>query len=293
MEMKLSKYFILVSSLIITTLLKAQDKNENFNFEMYPKPEFGYKQVYIQVPAEQNEANYKLELFIGFETMVDCNYHTIIGSIKEKNIEGWGYSYFQVESEGKMTSTLMGCMDQELSKKFIHMIPQSISYNSKLPIVLNIPSNFIVKYKIFKATDILFEAKTISENILSESLQLGKISYLKLDNYFVKNNVKKVKTKITSQKEFDSYFGAATVMGVNGKPTQIDFSKQVVIAVSKEATNYSTSIEVTGVAMGSMGDVIVSYKINKGTKQTYTSRPLTLLAIDKNNTGNVILKEIK
>lgn len=291
--MKLSKYFILVSSLIINTLLKAQDKNENFNFEMYPKPEFGYKQVYIQVPAEQNEANYKVELFIGFETMVDCNYHTIIGSIKEKNIEGWGYSYFQVESEGKMTSTLMGCMDQELAKKFIHMIPQSISYNSKLPIVLNIPSNFIVKYKIFKATDILFEAKTISENISSESLQLGKISYLKLDNYFVKNNVKKVKTKITSQKEFDSYFGAATVMGVNGKPTQIDFSKQIVIAVSKEATNYSTSIEVTGVAMGSMGDVIVSYKINKGTKQTYTSRPLTLLAIDKNKTGNVILKEIK
>jgi len=291
--MKLSKYFILVSSLVITSLLKAQDKNENFNFEMYPKPESGYKQVYIQVPAEQNEANYKVELFIGFETMVDCNYHTIIGSIKEKNIEGWGYSYFQVESEGKMTSTLMGCLDQELSKKFIHMIPQLIPYNSKLPIVLNIPSNFIVKYKIFKATEVLFEAKTISENITPILPVLGKIDYVQLHNYFIKNTVKKVKTKITSQKEFDSYFGAATVMGINGKPTQIDFSKQFVIAVSKEATNYSTSIEVTGVALGSMGDVIVSYKVDKGTKQTYTLRPLTLLAIDKNNTGKVILKEIK
>lgn len=39
-------------------------------------------------------------------------------------------------------------------------------------------------------------------------------------------------------------------MGVNGKPTPINFIKQFVIVVSKEATNYSTSIEVTKVTMG-------------------------------------------
>ena len=70
-------------------------------------------------------------------------------------------------------------------------------------------------------------------------------------------------------------------MGTNSKPTPIDFTKQIVIAISKDLTNYNTSIEISGVAMGSMGDVIVSYKINKGTKQTYSIRPLTLLAIDK------------
>lgn len=291
--MKLTMKLILTCGLLLTSLLKAQEGNDKTNLEMFPKPESGYKQVYIELPTESNEVNFKVELFIGIEATVDCNYHTLLGTIQENNLEGWGYTYYQVKSEGKMTSTLMGCMNNELTKKFIHMPSQIIAYNSKLPIIVYVPANFIVKYKIFKASENFLDAKTNEENTTPTPPILGKIDYVQLHNYFIKNTVKKVKTKITSQKEFDSYFGAATVMGTNGKPTSIDFTKQTVIAISKEATNYNTSIEITGVALGSMGDIIVSYKISKGTKQTYTSRPLALLVIDKNNTGKVILKEIK
>ena len=111
----------LACSLFIASLLNAQE----FNLDMYPKPTSGKKQVYIQVPVVQNEANLKVEIYIGKEMKVDCNYHSLIGELKEKSLEGWGYSYFEIESDGKMTSTLMGCPNQELTTQFIYMQPKS------------------------------------------------------------------------------------------------------------------------------------------------------------------------
>lgn len=58
-------------------------------------------------------------------------------------------------------------------------------------------------------------------------------------------------------------------------------------------TNFNTSIEITGVAMGAMGTVVVNYKTIKGAKTTYTIRPFAALLIDKNQTGKIIFNEIK
>lgn len=82
-------------------------------------------------------------------------------------------------------------------------------------------------------------------------------------------------------------------MGKDGKPTAIDFKKQNVIAIIGNTTNYNTSYEITGVAMGAMGTVVVSYKTNKGIKMTYSIRPFTAIIIDKNLTGKIIFNEIK
>ena len=82
-------------------------------------------------------------------------------------------------------------------------------------------------------------------------------------------------------------------MGKDGKPTAIDFKKQSVIAIIGNTTNYNTSYEIIGVAMGAMGTVVVSYKTNKGAKMTYSIRPFTAVTIDKNLTGKIIFKEIK
>jgi hypothetical protein len=186
----------------------------------------------------------------------------------------------------------MACLDNETKKKFVHLSPKLFSYNSKLPIVFYIPENFIVKYKIFNASDELLNAKFVE--LKQDSPQLGSIAYQIINNYFVKNTVKKAqKRKIENQKEFAALFGSATTMGENGKPTSIDFKKQNVVAIIGNTTNYNTSFEITGVAMGTMGTLIVSYKINKGEKMTYAIRPFTAITIDKNQTGKVIFKEIK
>lgn len=279
--------------LIASTFVFGQEENyESLEIEMFPKAETGFKQVYIKVPEVENEENYKIELHIGKETLVDCNQHFMNGQLSELNLDGWGYTYFKVESDGAISSTKMACLDSKLERKFITLTPQLVRYNSKLPVVVYMPENFSVKYKIFKASDALLDAKAI--DLKQDLPQLGKIEYQIINNYFVKNTVKKgQKRKIENQKEFDALFGAAATMGKDGKPTAIDFKKQNVIAIIGNTTNYNTSYEITGVAMGAMGTVVVSYKTNKGAKMTYSIRPFTAVTIDKNLTGKIIFKEIK
>lgn len=286
-------FFTTVLLLIVSTFSFAQEGNyEPLEIDMFPKAETGFKQVFIQVPVVENEENYKIEVHVGKEALVDCNQHFMNGQLSEVNLDGWGYTYFKVESDGAISSTKMACLDSKLELKFITLKPQLVRYNSKLPVVLYVPENFIVKYKIFKASESFLEAK--AHEVKQDLPQLGRIEYQIINNYFVKNTVKKgQKRKIENQKEFDALFGAAATMGKDGKPTAIDFKKQNVIAIIGNTTNYNTSYEITGVAMGSMGTVVVSYKTNKGAKMTYSIRPFTAIIIDKSLTEKIIFNEIK
>ncbi len=286
-------YFTYFFLFLISAYSFAQVGNyKPLEIEMFPKAETGFKQVYITVPEEEKETNFKIEVFIGKELLLDCNQHFLLGEINEFELEGWGYKYYIINTKGEIASTKMACLDKEPKKKFVHLSPKLFSYNSKLPIVIYVPKDLSVKYKIFNATDGLLEAKAIESK--QNIPQLGRIEYQIINNYFVKNTVKKGQNrKIENQKEFDALFGSATTMGENGKPTSIDFKKQNVVAIIGNTTSYNTSYEITGVAMGTMGTVIVSYKVNKGAKMTYSIRPFTAITIDKNLTGKIIFNEIK
>lgn len=169
MSNKLSKIsVVLLIGLSITTFcngqtskkLKSKEKFEKLEIKMFPKAEQGFKQVYIQLPILANEADYKVEIFVGQEKEVDCNKHFMSGKIKEENLEGWGYNFFSVESEGQIAGTLMGCPDNKKTKKFITMPSIMTRYNSKLPIVIYTPENLQVRYRIWKAGETLLNTKT-------------------------------------------------------------------------------------------------------------------------------------
>ena len=68
------------------------------------------------------------------------------------------------------------------------------------------------------------------------------LPYKEAEHYFLRNDVngRNVPTKMTTQTEFDRYFGMAAVMG--GQPTAIDFDRQFVIAIVLPETNHSTTI---------------------------------------------------
>ena len=177
--MKKSTIFYSVVLLIVSAFSFAQEENyEPLNLDKFPKAETGFKQVYIQVPIIENEENYKIELHIGKEALVDCNQHVLIGEVVEQTLEGWGYTYFKVNTDGSMASTKMACLDSKMERKFITLTPQLVRYNCKLPVVVYVPENFSVKYKIFKASDALLDAKAIE---LKQDLpQLERIEYLSL-----------------------------------------------------------------------------------------------------------------
>lgn len=279
------------NSLIALIMLSSQLFSQNEALEAlkaFPQAKANEKQVYIQVPEMNNEENYKIEVFIGKNEMVDCNHYFMMGNIKEINLEGWGYTYFKVESNGQKGGTLMGCMDDSKVEKFITLEPKIFGYNSRLPLVFYIPNDFIVKYKVYSAGPLK------DAEISKKQMRLGGFEYRDLKNYFVKNNAKLPisKNKITTQKQFDAIFGEGAHMG-DGIPTKIDFNKEFVVPIILKETNLETEIIVKGVAMGSMGDIVVNYVVKRGKKMSFTIKPFHAIIMDKANPGKVVLKEEK
>jgi len=58
-------------------------------------------------------------------------------------------------------------------------------------------------------------------------------------------------------------------------------------------TEYSTTINPVSLQKNDKGEIILTYKIKKGNKQTYTIKPSLAIIVDKTNNGQVVLKEQK
>ncbi len=129
---------------------KKAEKFEKLEIEMFPKAKEGYKQVYIQLPVAKNEADLKVEFFVGAEKMLDCNNYFLMGNVKTQDLQGWGYNYYEVESNGEAAGTLMGCLNKKLTKKFVTLQPEVVRYNSKLPLVFYVPKDLEVRYRVLR-----------------------------------------------------------------------------------------------------------------------------------------------
>ena len=114
-------------------------------------------------------------------------------------------------------------------------------------------------------------------------------------NYFVNNSVGEyVPDKIVSQAGFDKYFGMAATMGENGRPTPIDFSRSYVIPVVLPPTDTLTTVEPVSLTHTADGKIDLNYKVTKkGGRQSYTTRPFTLIIVDNSNSGDIILTPSK
>ncbi len=130
------------------------------------------------------------------------------------------------------------------------------------------------------------------ENINTISHTDINIPYIEAKGYFIKNTVKEnqyINPIIKSQKKFQELFGAATVMGSNGKPTDIDFNKQYVVAVIGKTTNKACVINPISLIKKNK-TIILNYNITES-KETlsYYSRPLLLLIIDNSHQEKIKL----
>lgn len=128
----------------------------------YPKADKDMIRQVIYLPQLENEDNFKIELLIGKTLEVDCNHHMMGGSLVSKTLEGWGYNYLVLEKLSPVASTMMGCPDNQKTKKFIaanlndHAIER---YNSKLPIVIYTPKDVEVKYRVWTADNAVKSAQ--------------------------------------------------------------------------------------------------------------------------------------
>ena len=118
----------------------------------------------------------------------------------------------------------------------------------------------------------------------------NEIPFYEAKNYFVRNDIQNsVPVKFENEKDFKEYFGMAAVMGKDGMPTSIDFTRQYVIAVTLPETDTETDINLVSLKKDTNSDIILTYKVITGEKRSYTIVPVRLLIVDKKYDGTVKL----
>lgn len=120
----------------------------------YPKAENGFTRQVIHLAPQPREDNYQVEILAGKTLTVDCNHQRLGGALEEKNLEGWGYPFYRLEKVIGPMSTLMACPDGKSKQDFVPVVGEGfrLRYNSKLPIVVYVPKDVEVRYRIWSAS---------------------------------------------------------------------------------------------------------------------------------------------
>ncbi len=127
----------------------------------YPEAEKGFTRQVIHLPAQADESAYKLEILAGKTLQVDCNRQRLGGSLEERTLEGWGYSYYRLDNVSGPASTLMACPDDKKTEAFVPVVGDGflLRYNSKLPVVVYAPKDVEVRYRVWSASQDVQKAK--------------------------------------------------------------------------------------------------------------------------------------
>lgn len=141
----------LALTLACTAIAEASD-----NLQAFPAAEQGMVRHVLELPQKENESTLKVELIVGKTQLLDPqNNYFYTGAIEAKTVQGWGFTSYEVRSLGSMAGTMMAIdPSQEKVARFIAVSgsPYLVRYNSRLPIVIYLPEDAEVKYRIWSAT---------------------------------------------------------------------------------------------------------------------------------------------
>lgn len=144
--------YIKLFMLGVILLLGSPGVSAGFDMSPYPAPKPGYRRMVFFLPVLSDEENHKVEIIVGKMLHVDCNKHWFIGHLSEELARGWGYTYFSLNLVTGPTSTLLACPPKQQDRlTFVPVVSDEglLPYNSKLPMVVYVPSEFEVHYQIW------------------------------------------------------------------------------------------------------------------------------------------------
>jgi len=129
----------------------------------FPPAKAGMDRFVIELPNKERgeEDAFRVELIVGKEIMTDpVNLFHLGVTIEPRDLEGWGYTYYEVKGLAEVAGTLMAPPEGAPQiLKFVSGQPLLILYNSRLPIVIYAPKGLEVRYRIWKASDVTEKAE--------------------------------------------------------------------------------------------------------------------------------------
>lgn len=152
------KKILLAGLFIMLSNVSFAQKTEEI--KMFPQPDNNQNQKVIFLDEMKNEEDYMVEIMICKKTMTDgCNNYFLLGTLETKDLKGWGYNYYEFNTNGESIMTLMGCLNPKPEEKIVYAESLKVRYNSRLPIVIYTPKEYEVNYRIWKAESEIHQAR--------------------------------------------------------------------------------------------------------------------------------------
>lgn len=136
---------------------------EHPELKAFPPAGEGMARFVIVLP-EKGEAeirDYRVELIAGRTMETDgVNTYRLTSRIEERDLEGWGYTYYEVTGPGHAASTMMAVPEgAEPVERFVSGPPLLVRYNSRLPLVVYAPPGYELRYRIWEAGEETYAAR--------------------------------------------------------------------------------------------------------------------------------------
>jgi ecotin len=137
----------------MTAVTSAQVPRDDL--KPFPAAAAGQQRIVIRLPEVADPDDLKVEVMIGKAIMVDCNLHSFAGNVTREEAKGWGFSYYVLDALRGPNSTMMACPPGAAKHEQFARIPAEIlaalRYNSRVPIVIYVPADAQVRYRIWSA----------------------------------------------------------------------------------------------------------------------------------------------
>jgi ecotin len=158
--MKITLAQLLIASVVVQSAAVFASEHPELN--AFPLAEEGFERFVITLPHEERGEDdaYGVEIIVGREMLTDgVNLVRLGNAIEKRTLDGWGYSYYVVSGGSNTISTMMAPPEgAPLVKTFVTVSPLHVRYNSRLPIVVYVPTGYEVRYRIWHANEAIEKA---------------------------------------------------------------------------------------------------------------------------------------
>ncbi len=130
--------------------------------EVFPSTVDGKVRQLIRLPKVVDESRFMVELVPGKTELVDCNLRSYRAAIRRETLDGWGYPYYVLAEPEPAPTALKACPPGSESRRFVRVRGEGLMlpYNSRLPLVVYLPTDLQLKYRIWRADKTLSDART-------------------------------------------------------------------------------------------------------------------------------------
>jgi ecotin len=147
-----------------STVAQPASAVPRLDLKPYPAAATGERRWVIQLPGvlrpspdpalSPSPADWRVELIVGREMVLDCNLHRLGGRLAAESLPGWGFTIYRVKDPGPVRSTRKACPPGEAKRPGFVVLgarPFVVPYNASLPIVVYAPADLQVRWRLWKA----------------------------------------------------------------------------------------------------------------------------------------------